>query len=78
LRVSAKSLLRGLGQEVRERRKRRNLSQEALAFDAGIHPNVVGPLQRGIYNPTVKILHALALERNTSLQDLFAGAAKRQ
>jgi transcriptional regulator with XRE-family HTH domain len=54
------------------------LSQEALAFDAGIHPNVVGRLERGIYNPTVKILYALALELNTSLQDLFAGAAKRQ
>lgn len=78
MRVSAKSLLRGLGQEVRERRKRRNLSQEALAFDAGIHPNVVGRLERGIYNPTVKILYALALELNTSLPDLFAGAAKRQ
>lgn len=78
MRVSAKSVLRGLGEEVRERRKRRNLSQEALAFDAGIHPNVVGRLERGIYNPTVKILYALALELNTSLPDLFAGAAKRQ
>ena len=76
--VSIKSILRGLGEEVRERRKRRNLSQEALAFDAGIHPNVVGRLERGIYNPTVKILLAIAVQLNTSLEDLFSGAARRR
>jgi transcriptional regulator with XRE-family HTH domain len=76
--VSTKSVLRSLGEEVRERRKRRNLSQETLAFGAGIHPNVVGRLERGIYNPTVKILLAIAVELNTPLQELFAGAAERE
>jgi len=75
--VRIKVVLRGLGEGVRERRKRRNLSQEALAFDAGVHPNVVGRLERGIYNPTIKIILAIAVELNTSLEDLFAGAAKR-
>jgi XRE family transcriptional regulator, regulator of sulfur utilization len=78
LRVRARSILRSLGAEVRERRKRRNLSQEALAFEAGVHPNVVGRLERGIYNPTVMILFAIAAKLNTSLHELFAGAAKRQ
>jgi transcriptional regulator with XRE-family HTH domain len=76
--VRSRSILRSLGEEVRERRKRRNLTQEGLAFDAGVHPNVVGRLERGIYNPTVMILHAISSRLNTSLQDLFAGAAKRQ
>jgi transcriptional regulator with XRE-family HTH domain len=76
--VRSRSILRGLGEEVRERRKRRNLTQEGLAFDAGVHPNVVGRLERGVYNPTVMILYAISLRLNTSLQDLFAGAAKRQ
>lgn len=76
--VRSRSILRSLGEEVRERRKRRNLTQETLAFDAGVHPNVVGRLERGIYNPTVMILYAIAVKLNTSLQDLFAGAAKRQ
>jgi DNA-binding XRE family transcriptional regulator len=57
---------------------RRNLTQEGLAFEAGVHPNVVGRLERGIYNPTVTILFAICVKLNTSLQDLFAGAAKRQ
>ena len=76
--VRTRSVLRGLGEEVRERRRRRNLTQEALAFEAGVHPNVVGRLERGIYNPTVMILFAISTKLNTSLQDLFAGASKRQ
>jgi XRE family transcriptional regulator, regulator of sulfur utilization len=78
LRVRTRSVLRGLGEEIRERRQRRNLTQEALAFEAGVHPNVVGRLERGIYNPTVMILFAISVKLNTSLQDLFAGASKRQ
>jgi transcriptional regulator with XRE-family HTH domain len=76
--VRTRSILRGLGEEVRERRQRRNLTQEALAFEAGVHPNVVGRLERGIYNPTVMILFAISTKLNISLQDLFAGASKRQ
>jgi transcriptional regulator with XRE-family HTH domain len=76
--VRTRSILRGLGEEVRERRKQRNLSQEALAHQAGIHTNVVGRLERGIYNPTVLILLAVAMKLNTTLAELFAGAAKRQ
>jgi transcriptional regulator with XRE-family HTH domain len=77
LRVRTRSILRGLGEEVRERRQRRNLTQEALAFEAGVHPNVVGRLERGIYNPTVMVLFAISTKLNASLQDLFAGASKR-
>lgn len=76
--MRTRSILRGLGEEVRERRQRRNLTQEALAFEAGVHPNVVGRLERGIYNPTVMILFAISTKLNISLQDLFAGASKRQ
>lgn len=74
----ARSILRSLGEEIRERRKLRELSQEALAHQAGVHPNVVGRLERGIYNPTVLILLAIAMKLNTTLVDLFAGAARRQ
>ena len=72
-----RSILRGLGEEVRERRTRRNLSQEVLAQLAGVHTNVVGRLERGKYNPTVLTLAAIALKLNASLEELFAGAARR-
>jgi len=76
--VRTRTILRSLGEEVRERRKQRNLSQEALAHQAGVHPNVVGRLERGSYNITVLTLLAIAVKLNTSVLDLFAGAAKRE
>ena len=76
--MSTRTILRSLGEEVRERRKQRNLSQEALADQAGAHANVVGRLERGSYNVTVLTLLAIAMKLNTSVLELFAGAAKRQ
>ena len=76
--MRSRSILRGLGKEVRDRRKRRNLTQEELAFDAEVHPNVIGRLERGIYNPTVTVLSAIAVQLKAPLHELFAGAAKRQ
>jgi XRE family transcriptional regulator, regulator of sulfur utilization len=66
-----------LGQEIRERRIQKQLSQESLAGLAGIHTNVVGRLERGIYNPTVLVLQAIAVKLNVSLKDLMAGAEDR-
>ena len=76
--MSTTTILRSLGDEVRERRKQRNLSQEALADQAGVHANVVGRLERGSYNITVLTLLAIAMKLNTSVLELFAGAAKRR
>jgi XRE family transcriptional regulator, regulator of sulfur utilization len=66
-----------LGQEIRERRTQKKLSQESLAGLAGIHTNVVGRLERGIYNPSVLVLQAIAVKLNVSLKDLMAGAEDR-
>lgn len=76
-RVRTKTLLRGLGEELRERRLRRSLSQEALAHAAGVHPNVIGRLERGIYNPSILTLQSVAVTLNVSLAELFASAGKR-
>ena len=76
--MRTRTILRGLGEEVRERRKQRNLSQEALAHQAGVHTNVVGRLERGSYNISVLTLLAIAVKLNTSVAELFVGAAKRQ
>jgi putative transcriptional regulator len=67
-----------LGEEIRERRKQRNLSQEQLGFQAGVHPNTIGRLERGIYNPSVTVLLDIAVKLHTNLADLFTGAAQRQ
>ena len=61
-----------LGEELRSRRKAAGLSQESLAHAAGVHVNVVGRLERGQYNPSVLVLHAVASKLNVSLAKLFA------
>ena len=75
--MRSRSILRSLGEEIRELRARRKLSQEALAGLAGIHTNVVGRLERGSYNPTVLILAAIAVKLGVTLEQLFKGAEAR-
>lgn len=50
----------------------------ALAGMAGVHMNVVGQLERGVYNPTVLLLQAIAIRLNVSLEELLAGAERRR
>jgi transcriptional regulator with XRE-family HTH domain len=59
-----------LGGKVRTRRERLSLSQTTLARKAGVHPNVVGRLERGIYNPSVLKLLAIAGALRVPLRDL--------
>ena len=73
-----KPFIRCLGEEVRERRKALGLSQIALAHEAEIHPNVVGRLERGEYNPTVSILQLLIEPLKVELSELMAGAERRR
>jgi transcriptional regulator with XRE-family HTH domain len=75
--VRSRTILRGLGQEIRQLRTHKKLSQESLAGLAGVHTNVVGRLERGKYNPTVEILSALATKLGVTLADLFKGAEGR-
>jgi transcriptional regulator with XRE-family HTH domain len=48
--------------------------QEVLATKAGVHCNVVGRTERGIYNPSVMTLDAIAAALNISLADLLKKA----
>jgi transcriptional regulator with XRE-family HTH domain len=72
-----KPLLRSLGEEVRERRKKLKLSQEELAFQADVHRNLIGRLERGTYNPSVLKLLSIAVELDVSLSELFSRAERR-
>ena len=75
--MRSRSILRSLGQEIRELRAHKKLSQESLAGLAGVHTNVVGRLERGTYNPTGLILSALATKLGVTLTELFKGAEGR-
>jgi putative transcriptional regulator len=75
--MARKTLIRCLGEEVRVRRKALGLSQIALAHEAEIHPNVVGRLERGEYNPTFSLLLLLIKPLGVGLSELIAGAERR-
>jgi transcriptional regulator with XRE-family HTH domain len=66
-----KQFLSHLGGKVRTRRKELSFSQVKLAMLAGVHPNVIGRLERGIYNPTILKLLAISNALRIPLTDLL-------
>jgi transcriptional regulator with XRE-family HTH domain len=63
-----------IGAEIRRRRQKLGFSQVFLAKTAGVHTNVVGRAERGIYNPTILTLDAIAAALDTSMIELLRGA----
>jgi transcriptional regulator with XRE-family HTH domain len=59
------------GERIRSLRQLRNLSQEELAFRAGIHRTYLGGIERGERNPALKNINSLADALNVSLSELF-------
>ena len=49
-----------VGVNVRKFRKASGLSQEALAFECGLHRTYISGVERGIRNPTVVVLEKIA------------------
>jgi transcriptional regulator with XRE-family HTH domain len=50
---------KAVGAELRACRLKRQISQEQLAFDAGIHRTYVSLIERGVKNPTLGVLFRL-------------------
>ena len=47
------------GKRVREARKLRGWSIERLSFESGVNKNYISDLERGMRNPTLKVVDAL-------------------
>ncbi len=62
-----------MGRNVREARKRRGLSQEDLAHEAGMKRSYLSDLERGRRNPTVRALGRLADALGVEPDRLLAG-----
>lgn len=63
--------LRRLGTRVRDLRRERHLSQEALAAVAGIGRSYMSGIERGVRNFSVLHLIKIARALNISVADLF-------
>lgn len=60
-----------VARNIRRLRVKRQVSQEALAVDAGIDRTYVSRLERGLENPTVRILEKLAAALDSNIVDFF-------
>jgi transcriptional regulator with XRE-family HTH domain len=61
-----------VARNLRRLRVERNLSQEALAADAGIDRTYISRLERGLENPTVAMLEQLAEALGAPIVELLA------
>lgn len=61
------------GQRVRELRKAGGFSQEAFADECEIDRTYFGGIERGIYNPALRKIEAIADALGVSLSELMRG-----
>ncbi len=59
---------------MRALRRERQFTQETLAEQAGLSYKFIGEIERGLGNPTVDTLVALATALNVGVADLFTSA----
>ena len=59
------------GQRIKELRLAKGLSQEELAFRAGIHRTYLGGIERGERNPSLKNIVVIAQALDVDLSELF-------
>jgi len=60
------------GKRIKDLRLARGLSQEELAFRAGVHRTYLGSIERGERNPSLKNIAAIARGLDVALPELFS------
>ena len=60
-----------LGTNLRRLREAKGLSQEAFAFEAGIHRTYVSDIERGVRNPTITVVENLAIALGVAASELL-------
>jgi transcriptional regulator with XRE-family HTH domain len=66
-----------VGANLNDLRKRKGVSQEALAFDCGLHRTYISGVERGIRNPTVVVLAKIAKALSVDTAELLRPRPKR-
>jgi XRE family transcriptional regulator, regulator of sulfur utilization len=59
-----------LGKAVRQLREQRGVSQEALAYEAGVTSGTLSLIERGLSNPTWGTVRGIAAALGISIADL--------
>ena len=69
--MAKKTIQQMFGERIRTLRHERGLSQEEMAYRAGIHRTYIGGIERGERNPALKNIAAMAQALGVSLPELF-------
>ncbi len=62
-----------LGQRIKQLRDERDMTQEDLAFEAGVDRSYMGFIERGERNVTLSRLISICRKMKISLSELFMG-----
>lgn len=65
-----------LGKAVRQLREQRGVSQEALAYEAGVTSGTLSLIERGLSNPTWGTVKGIAAALGVSIAELAALSLK--
>lgn len=65
--------LKKLGDNIKKRRLELRLSQEKLAFEAGVHRTYMGAVERGEKNVSFRNLQKIAKALKTNISDITKG-----
>ncbi len=65
------NIVKALGLRIRQLRYQANMSQEELAFIAGLNAAHLGQIERGLKKPTIETINQIAEALNTPLNVLF-------
>ena len=60
------------GQHIRYLRRLRSLTQEEVAHRAGVHVTYLSGIERGVRNPSLKNIRAIAAALGVPMGELFA------
>lgn len=66
-----KEILIKFGEKVRDLRKKKELSQEQLAFKADMHRTYIGMIERAEKNISLSNIYKIALALNVSMAELL-------
>ncbi|HLJ28530.1 MAG TPA: helix-turn-helix transcriptional regulator [Candidatus Angelobacter sp.] len=72
---SFRSVQRALGERIRQLRKQKGWSQNALASMCRIDPSYISRIEHGETNPRCSVLKAIAEELDVSMFSLLKGIA---
>lgn len=63
--------IRDLGKRIRKLREEKGWSQEQLAIEAEVDNSHLGKLERGVGNPTVKLVYRIALALGVDVREVL-------